>query len=312
MLGGAVGFVVLAVVLVTTSSLIAAGIFAVARRRLHAAGPAREKTAAAWALIAPLAIAAVIVMVIAWRGSGTVDHCEGHSHHAHFCLVHGAAWLARPWAVAIAVAAAVTFLLRIVTIAWRRAAAARAIAQVRRVATARDGVHVAPSDRAFCFVTGLRRPEVYVSSSAWDALDGDERLAVIAHERAHARHGDLWMAALVDVVASLAAPLAGAWLRERWIDASERLCDASAANATSPVAVAGALVHICRAGSLLPLASGFPAETDAVERRVRAVLAGGPRGRSFGWSAWAALGLSLAAVCVFATELHHALETLLG
>jgi beta-lactamase regulating signal transducer with metallopeptidase domain len=311
-IGGAIGFAVLATVLVTTSSLVATAVFALARKQLRAAGPAREKNAAAWALIAPLAVSAVVVTLIALRGSGAVDHCEGHAHHAHFCLVHGAAWLARPWAVAIAVVATVTLLLRSATVAWRRIVAARAIAQVRRVAAARDGVRIALSDRVFCFVAGLRHPEVYVSSCTWNALADDERLAVVAHEREHARHGDLWMAAIVDVAASLAAPLAGAWLRDRWTDASERLCDAAAADATSPESVARALVNVCRAGSLLPMASGFPASASAVENRVRAVLAGSSPGRKLGWRAWAMLATTLVAVCIFATELHHVLETLLG
>jgi len=311
-LGSAIGFAVLAAALVTTSSLIAASVFALARNHLRAAGPAREKNAAEWALIAPLAVSAIVVAVVAWRGSGPVDHCEEHLHHAHFCLVHGAAWLARPWAVAIALAATVTLFLRSTAVAWRRIAAARAIAQVRRVAAARDGVRIALSDRVFCFVAGLWRSEVYVSSCAWNALAEDERLAVVAHERAHARHGDLWMAAVIDVAASLAAPLAGAWLRHRWSDAGERLCDARAADATSPAAVARALVNVCRAGSLRPMASGFPASANVVEERVRAVLAGGSPGHGFGWRAWAVLATTLAAACIFVNELHHVLETLLG
>jgi hypothetical protein len=309
-IGGLVGFVVLGVVVLSACSLVAAAAFAIARPRLR--GPAAEKNAAAWALVTPVVIAASVVVLIAWRGSGAADHCVGHDHHAHFCLAHGVAWLHRPWAVAVAVGAAVTFAARIGFVAWRRFTAHRAIAQVRQVATAHDGVRVALSDRVFCFVAGWRRPEVYVSSRAWQVLDADQRVAVLAHERAHAQYGDLWMAAIIDVAATLAAPLAGSWLRDRWADACERLCDRDAANVTSGETVATALVQMSRAGTLLPIASGFTATADAIEQRIRAVLAGGPVGRPLGWAAWSMLGAALVACAGFATELHHALETLLG
>lgn len=309
-LGGVIGFGVLAVVLLTACSLAAALLFRLARPRF--VGPVAEKNAAAWALLAPLVIATSLLALIAWRGSGSMDHCVGHDHHAHFCLVHGAAWLHRPWAVAIAVASSVTIALRVAMIAWRRMAAKRAIAQVRAVSREVDGVRIAPSDRVFCFVAGWRRPEVYVSSRAWNALTNDQRAAVLAHERAHAGDGDLWMASIIDVAASLAAPLTGSWLRDRWADAGERACDLRAAEATSAETVAEALVRMCRAGSMLPIASGFTPTADVLEQRVRAVLDGGPAGRRLGWLAWCGLGAALGASFGLATHLHHALETLLG
>jgi hypothetical protein len=308
--GGVVGFAVLAVVLLTTCSLLAAILFAVTRKWVE--GPMAEKNAAAWALVAPVVVAASLLALIAWQGYGSADHCVGHDHHAHFCLVHGAAWLHRPWAIAVAVGSSVTIMLRLGAITWRRLAAMRAIAQVRRVSRDVDGIRIAPSDRVFCFVTGWRRPEVFVSSRAWDALNDAERTAVLTHERAHAGDGDLWMAAIIDVAASLAAPLTGTWLHERWADAGERLCDLRAAETTNAETVAGALLRMCRAGSMLVIASGFTPSADALEHRVRAVLDGGPAGRRLGWGAWSLLAAVLFVSTIFATHLHHALETLLG
>jgi Zn-dependent protease with chaperone function len=309
-LGGVIGFGVLAVVLMTACSLLSAALFQLAHPRL--VGPVAEKNAAAWALVAPVVVVTSLLALIAWRDSGSMDHCVGHDHHAHFCLAHGAAWLHRPWAAAIAVAAAVTMTLRLAVIAWRRFGAQRAIAQVRAVSRELEGVRIAPSDRVFCFVAGWRRPEVYVSSRAWSSLSDNERTAVLAHERAHAGDGDLWMAAIIDVAASLAAPLTGSWLRGRWRDASERLCDLRAAESTSAETVAQALVRMCRAGSLLSIAHGFTPTADVLEQRIRSVLDGGPPGRRLGWPAWCVLGAVLVASFWFATHLHHALETLLG
>ena len=311
-LGSLVGFGVLAVVLMTACSVIATAGLALARTRLRRSGPAAERSAAAWALMAPIGLALVSVIGIAARGSGGVDHCIGHDHHAHFCLTHGGAWLERPWAVAVAVASSITFLLRLALVVVRRSRARRAIAQVRRVAERGERVRVALSDRVFCFVAGWRRPEVFVSSRAWEALSANEREAVLAHEHAHAARGDLWIGAVVDVAAAFAAPLAGSWLLACWTDASERLCDVDAARATDPETVASALVRLCRAGRLQQVPAGFTAPAEALEDRVRAVLARGPTGSGFGWSAWSIVGASVLAVVLLATPLHHALETLLG
>ncbi len=311
-LGSLVGFGVLAVVLMTVFSLIGIVGLGLARERLRRSGPAAERSAAAWALMAPIGLSLASVVMIAVRGSGGVDHCVGHEHHAHFCLAHGGAWLERPWAVAVAAASGITFSLRLALVVVRRSRARQAIAQVRRVADHGDNVRIAPSDRLFCFVAGWRRPEVFVSSRAWQVLSVSERRAVLAHEHAHASHGDLWLGAMVDVAAVFAAPLAGSWLVARWSDASERMCDREAARATDPETVASALVRLCRAGRMQEIPAGFTAPADALEHRVRAVLARGPIGTGFGWVAWSFIVASVAAVALLATQIHHALETLLG
>ncbi len=311
-LGSLVGFGVLAVVLMTVFSVIGTACLGLARMRLRRAGPAVERSAAAWALMAPIGLAIASVVMIAMRGSGAVDHCVGHEHHAHFCVAHGGAWLERPWAVAVAAASGITFLLRLAVVVVRRARAYQAIAQVRRVADPGEDVRIAPSERVFCFVAGWRRPEVFVSSRAWQALSVSERRAVLAHEHAHAAHGDLWLGAMVDIAAVFSAPLAGRWVQARWADAGERLCDREAARVTDPETVASALVKLCRAGRVQETPAGFTAPADALDDRVRAVLARGPVGSGFGWTAWSFAVASVAAIAVLATPLHHALETLLG
>lgn len=311
-LGGVVGFVVLSVLLLTALSLVATAGVAFAGARLRRAGPAAERSAAAWALLAPATLTFAVVAALAIRGSGTIDHCIGHDHHAHLCFAHGVAWLARPWAIALAAAAVVTLLLRLSGVAWRRIQTGAAIAEVRRVAECADRVRIVQSQRVFCFVAGHRHPEVFVSSRAWEALSADEREAVIAHERAHAAQGDLWLGALIDVASVFAAPLAGGWLRARWSDAGERLCDARAAEHTAPETVADALVRLCRAGQVQHVPGGFTPRSEALEHRVRAVLASGPIGGELHPVAWCLAAVAIIATAVFATHLHHAFETLLG
>ncbi|MGE0400853.1 MAG: M56 family metallopeptidase [Kofleriaceae bacterium] len=307
--GALVGFGALAVILVTVFSASATAI--VAASGVRRSGPAAERSAAAWALLAPVALALAIVVTLGVLGAIGDDHCVGHDHHAHFCLVHGAAWLERPWAVVVAVAASATFLARIVAVIARRWRAARAIRQVQRVADRDKRVRIAISDRVFCFVAG-HRPEIFVSSRAWDALGEDERDAMIAHERAHIEHGDLWLGPVVEAAAVVAAPLCGSWLRARWSVASEQLCDTQAATATSPETVASALVRLCRAGHAQHVPAGFTATGDELDERVRAVLADAPTGERLGRRAWGALFVALATIALLATPLHHLLETLLG
>jgi Zn-dependent protease with chaperone function len=310
--GGLVGFSVVAIVFATGLSLAAAATLATLRERLRNAGPAAERSAAAWALVGPVALTLAIMAALAIRGSGRIDHCLGHTHHAHLCFVHGAAWLERPWAIALVAASSMTIALRLAVAALRRLRARRAIGELRRVTRAGDRVRVVPSDRVFCFVAGWRRPTVFVSSRAWSALSDDERAAVIAHELAHASQGDLWFGVIAEVAAACAAPRVGAWLHARFIDASERVCDARAAQQTAPEAVARALLCVCRAGQLQRAPAGFPAAADALERRIRAVLARGAVGSALGGGAWCLVIAPLVASTVFAPELHHALETLLG
>ncbi len=311
-LGGLVGFSVLGAALLTAGSVAASASVYLVRERLRRAGPASERSAAAWALLAPVVLACSVVAAMVIRGSGDVDHCLGHDHHAHFCLVHGGAWLERPWAIAVASAFMISVVWRLLGIAWRRTRAAIAIAQVRRVADHGQRVRLVRSTRVFCFIAGWFRPEVYASSHAWDALSTEEREAVLAHERAHAAHGDLWLGPLIDVASVLAAPLAGAWLRARWGDAAERMCDVRAAEQTAPETVASALLRMARAAHLQHVPSGFTPRPDALERRVRAVLERGPAGRGLPPSVWCLAVVAISAVACLATDLHHALETLLG
>ncbi len=315
-LGSLVGFGVLAVLLTTMFSVASAAIVALARERLRRAGAAAERRAAAWALVAPVALAVTIVVLLAIRGSGSSDHCEGHGHHAHLCLVHGAEWLQRPWAVALAAGSAITMLLRLGVVALRHARTKIAIARVRKVAQLDGDVRIARSDRTFCFVVGWRRPEVFVSSRAWEVLSATERNAVLEHEQAHVAHGDLSLRIALDLAGVFSAPLVGNWLREWWADASERLCDLRAAERTDPETVASALVKLARAGTPQLLPSGFTPGAEALDRRVRGVLRGGSTGESVARRvAMLGAGLSiglLAVVAAFAPALHHALETLLG
>jgi Zn-dependent protease with chaperone function len=91
----------------------------------------------------------------------------------------------------------------------------------------RPGVVGDPVPRAFC--VGLLRPKVYLTSGAIAELDGDERDAVIAHERAHARRRDPLRLLLTRALADALFFCPGArQLAERASEMAEINADASA------------------------------------------------------------------------------------
>ena len=318
-LGTFVGFALIFVLTAWTLSALIAVMRPVVGRRLRGLGPAAERRGAALATALPLLIASTVVAILVARSVAGDDHCAAHDHHAHLCLAHGGAWAERSWAVALVAAAAAITLARLALLGGALLRGRRAVAQLRSASTAVEDVRLVDSPRPFCFVAGLRHAEIYASTSAWHGLALDERDAMLAHERGHVRHRDLAWRALLEVVSAFGAPMTPRPLLTRWEHATERLRDAEAADAVaSPEAVAGAMVHMCRLGAA-PLPSGlvgFAAAPAALDERVRALLAGGPRGYRVA-TRLGAVGLVLMAVVGFAIAthaepLHHALESLLG
>lgn len=317
--GALVGFAMVFVLTAWTVSALVYLMFGVTRRRLRRLGPAAERRITALAGALPLLLGATVVATLVIRSIAGHDHCPAHDHHAHLCVAHGDAWIERPWAVALVAAAAAVLLARLSMLGGALLRGRRALAQVRAASTRLAEIRLVDSQRPFCFVAGLRRPEIYVSTAAWHGLDADEREAMLAHERGHVRHHDLAWRSLIEVVTAFGAPLMPAPLLARWEHATERLRDDDAAVALgAPEDVAGAMVHLCRLGASPAGAGsvGFTPMPGALNDRVEALLAGGPRGEraavALGLS-WLALVTAVAiAIATHAEPLHHALESLLG
>ena len=315
-LGSAVGFGVVFLLVVIAASAIGCGLLALGARALAARGPAAERRAAMLAAIVPPIAGALVVAALALHSATTIDHCEAHDHHAHLCVAHGGAWLARPWAVAVAAAAMVVSVGRAALMLTTLLGARARVQALAAVAETIDDVRIVDSPRRFCFVTGVRRPTIYASTAALRALAGAERAAMLAHERAHVRARDLLWRRALEVATLVAVPLAPSFLARRWDDATERLRDRDAARATDPAAVAHALIAMCRGEAAWAASMNYAPPVHALTRRVEAVLATPdvePRaGRGLAIGA-AALGVTVAgALVAFVDPIHHALETLLG
>lgn len=329
---GLIGFAVAFVALAFGLSLALGAAFFASRSWLRRQGPAAERRAAAIALAAPAIASGGVVLILIGQSLfgpslGLVDHCPAHDHHLHLCLFHGASWTSVGWAVALiagtTVWTAVLIGHRTARLAGARRGLARIAASSRPLSGEHDGVLLAPSEAAFCFVAGLRRPRIYVGEAAWQRLAADERRAMVEHERAHVAQGDLWRRTLLGLIATvIPSPLAGRLLAA-WDGATERLCDHRAATIIGePTSLARALVTMASPHPRpAPIPSGLlasfsPTGTHEVVDRVEAVLAGGSDGRriarSIGRTALVVLLSALIVSAALADPIHHGIESLLG
>jgi hypothetical protein len=127
-----------------------------------------------------------------------------------------------------------------------------------------------PADASLCFVSGLRRPSVVVSSGALAALSDEDLRAALLHERAHLRQRDALRAALVSGVAEFALVSSRRALRI-YRACRESLADDEAAKSVGRTEVAGVLVRFARHAAKVPVPSSL-AEPDGLERRVRRLI----------------------------------------
>ncbi len=97
--------------------------------------------------------------------------------------------------------------------------------------------------------------EVLIPRTLWERLSSPERLAILRHELAHFRHGDLWKGALIRLLAlpHWFNPLAW-WVVKNLDECAEWLCDDEAVGPNRDVATAYAEV-LLRLGSETPIAS---------------------------------------------------------
>ena len=316
-----IGFGVAFLLVCAATSALLAAVLHVSRDALARRGAAVERRAAELVAILPVVLGVAVVAILVTQSVFGFDHCDSHGDHAHLCLQHGAVWLGHASAIA-ALAVGVTVVLgRAAVLVTGLVRGYAHVARMRRIADRSiSGARIVPSDRVFCFVAGIRRPTIFVSTGARNALDDDEWHGMLAHEASHVRHRDLASRLLLDCALLFAAPLVAIYIREHWHDATERLRDADAADAVgAPEPVASALVRMSRAAitARVGAIAAFTANGDrALATRVHALLEDAPRGDSYAARlrrrVLLASTLVVAILVVFAEPLHHALETLLG
>lgn len=129
-----------------------------------------------------------------------------------------------------------------------------------------------PSERRDCFVAGVLRPTVFVSSGALAQLDDAELCAALHHERVHVRSRDTLLLVLLAFLRDLAPWGRGAAL-DAFRTAREAAADQAAARSAGALNLAAALLALARPGrdasdaTVLSMASG-----DGFRWRMRALL----------------------------------------
>ncbi len=322
-LGSLIGFALVFVLCAWTMSAIASLWVAVGTHR-HL-GAAAEKRAAALSLLLPPMIASIVVLCLAGfsvfpESLGMTDHCDSHGHHLHLCLVHGGEWANRTWAVSLVAVLAAILVMRLVRLGDAIVGSRRRFRIIERSSVRIQGgdipVFLAPSGRSFCFVSGFFSPRIFVASSLWERLSVEERCAMLSHERMHVANGDLWRSIVLQVFSLLGAPVFSAWSKQRWDDATERLCDRMAADEADDAGpIASALVNWARPHRL-GVALSFLPRPESVEDRVVAVLYQEDTGHVAARILLIRAAVGIASITLLtlslADPLHHAFETLFG
>lgn len=321
-----IGFALVFIATTWAASTVLCAAVLPAMPALRRLGPRAERRAASIALCMPVALAAAVTASLVLLSAigpsmGYIDHCLAHNAHLHLCLEHGTNWLSRWWPAVLIASLGGLFAVRAARVAhrwWRTLARLRALESVSTAHTMADGtlVRLAPSRHPFCFTVGVRTPRIYLGSATLDRLGPAEQAAVVAHERAHVLHGDVWRGTVLSLASLFGAPLLAWRTLAAWRDASERACDRRAADEVgSSATVASALLGFARAPACT-LGCGFASRGDQLTRRIEAVLAQPATGARAARRISAAAGLFftalVAAVIVLADPLHHALESVLG
>lgn len=204
---------------------------------------------------------------------------------------------------AIAGLALVGILISAVRALFRQVSAARSSARLRRTCTSDADLVVVDTDTPVAFALPGRRPRIVVSRSMLRGLDGEERRALLAHERAHLHFHHRGYQAIVDLASGLCPPL---WPYRRRVALSiERWADESAADEVADRRLVAR--SLGRAGLLSAGPPGIHAASLAfgqtqVVHRMHALLASPPRENR--WTLLAPVLLSVSALTLAAVASH--------
>ena len=138
-----------------------------------------------------------------------------------------------------------------------------------RIGTASAGFTVVESEEPIAYTVGLRRRMVVVSSGMLAGLTGEERAAILAHERAHVRgrHTALLTVARIVGRAFRSLPPVRTATRHLVLGLEAAADDAAAREMGDPVPVARALVRLAeRSAQGLPASALGASESDVVTR----------------------------------------------
>jgi Zn-dependent protease with chaperone function len=262
--------------------------------------------------LAPLAAIAVALFPSMLATFGWVaDHCHIHGPgHPHVCLNHlPVVGLHESQAVLFSVSLG-ALLIAFGVFVKRQWQGQRALHRVLPLASGASALRTITLPGPLAFTAGLRHPVIVISDNLRNILTMPQRHALLRHEIAHARAGDVLKNLLFECLLLLHLPATARQLRAIWRQALEEVADDTAAARSGATNLAEALVAVARAQLNVsgPVLAFHGADT---VQRVRRLLTGnseGIRHNSWGWIALAVL----CALLAVSPAVHHDLETLLG
>lgn len=266
-------------------------------------------------LLASLLAIGALVLPALFKLAGLIDdHCLEHGlHHPHFCLRHLPAFDVGPVAMLLMLASAwpISGLVRAVI---GQAGQARLAISIARIAPARWRLITTDSSRPRAFLLGIRDPRVVLTAGLRRILSPAERRAVVRHEIAHARSGDLARRLVLGLLMPLHFPHTRRRLMQHWRQAAEERADDRVAARGKGLDLASALVKVLRNNTPAPAHGTYAMGADSADiaRRIRRLV---ERPREPAVSPWLErfvfTGLAVFALGV-ATRHHHAAETFIG
>jgi Zn-dependent protease with chaperone function len=240
-----------------------------------------------------------------------VDHCHVHGPgHPHVCLNHLPVVGLHEAQVILLVVSCCAVLIGFSIFVKDQWQGQRALHRVLPLASGTSVLKTIQLPGPLAFTTGLRRPVIVISGSLRKILTRSQRHALLRHEIAHARAGDVLKNLLFESLLLLHLPATARLLRTIWSQALEEVADDVAAARGGATNLAEALVAVARAQLNIsgPVLAFHGADT---VQRVRRLLTGDPGvTRHISWE-WMALAV-LCVLLVLSPVVHHDLETLLG
>ncbi|MFS8072099.1 MAG: M48 family metalloprotease, partial [Byssovorax sp.] len=186
----------------------------------------RSSTARAGVVFAPIVLAALGCVALAFPNPFLGCHCAQHGlHHPHLCIIHPD--FARPLAVPAACLVALWLVLvtaRVVRLASEVVASLRWLRAQRGVPVEQiDGVVFRRVDDGSrnAFTIGALSPMIVVDRLLFNALSGEERRAVLLHEHGHVQRRDGLTLLALRLCLSLYPIHAGRSLLGEWRAAAE-------------------------------------------------------------------------------------------
>ncbi|MGM0450509.1 MAG: M56 family metallopeptidase [Pseudomonadota bacterium] len=303
----------LAIVLLTP--LVGRALMPVVRRL----PPSRRAVALLVACWLPLLGGTLLAAVVAGPSIASLvgfygGHCPaGSGGDHHHCVLHAGTALQLPWAPLWLSLMGGSFVLLMGCNAltlFREYRAHQSLVRMARRGGRNEPALVLTTDRPFAGVMGLLRPRVVFSNGLIRLLDGEERVVVEAHERAHCARRDPLRLLLARFGALLHLPGVRRVLLREFLLATEQTADEHAAAAVGDrLRVAETILAVVRAN---PHSVGDLAFTGSmIDQRVDALMTN-PRTLRL-WGLFCLSVFALLSVAVYASPMaHHSLESFLS